>query len=131
MENENKPNTFWAWLADNPMTFVILLLIILGAVLMICGYKEGVMSIITGIFGWTKGNDSENKQKLHEAKQLSQANMNKVNTTINDIKMEQINHDEEIQDEIACAKAIAEEYDIDELVDIGNAMLKDHSVFGR
>jgi hypothetical protein len=121
--------TFWGWISENPITAVVVLLAILGGVALICGYKEGFMSILTGLFGWIKGDDAENKRRLEETKKRTDEQYAALISLVAQAREQQTLNDSEVDENVASAKAECDEMDIDELVDIGNAMLADHGAF--
>jgi hypothetical protein len=128
-EERERGMTFWGWIGENPITAVMILLIILGGIALLCGYREGFMSILTGLFSWTKGNDAENKQRLTEARQRADIQYAGLNNLVVGMKEQQAVNDQEVTGDVENAKAECDGMDIDELVDIGNAMLADHGAF--
>jgi hypothetical protein len=118
---ERRPG-FWVWVAENSITAIIILLIILGGVALICGYKEGVMSILTGVFGWLRGDDVNNKKRLADAHYAH------VESMAAGMREQRALHDEEVAQSVENAKAECDEMDADELVDIGNAMLRERGL---
>ena len=126
---DNRKLTFWGWIAENPITFIVILLTALAAITLLVGYKEGFTAILGGLIGWIKGNDQENKHKLEEAKKNSDAHFSQVQTLIKEIKDSHTVHDTEVLESAESAKAECDEMDIDELIDVGNSVLRDHGVF--
>jgi hypothetical protein len=125
----DKRQSFWGWISENPITAVVMLLAILGAVALVCGYKEGFMSILGGLLGWIKGDDAENKRRLEETKKQTDAQFSALQTLVSSVREQRTVHDEEVENDVAMAKAECDDMDIDELIDIGNAMLADHGAF--
>ena len=120
---------FLSWVSENPVTAVVILLIALGALAVLVGYKDGFMAILGGLLNWIRGGDSENKQKLEEAKKNSDLYFSHVNNTIHNIREQQTLNDMEVLEDVQNAKAEFDTYDIDELIDIGNSMLANHGSF--
>ena len=118
-----------SWISDNPILTVILLLMILGIAALLFGYKEGFASILGGLLGWIKGSDSESKAKLESAKNNSDMQFYKTLNYIEKMREQQTINDTEVAADVACAKAFCDELDIEELIDIGNSMLRDHGAF--
>ena len=55
--NENRGETyrkcgFWAFCSENPIMVIITLVIVLGLVAILMGYREGFASVLTGLFGF-------------------------------------------------------------------------------
>jgi hypothetical protein len=125
----DKRQSFWGWISENPITAVVMLLAILGAVALVCGYKEGFMSILGGLLGWIKGDDAENKRRLEETKKQTDAQFSALQALVSNAREQRAVHDEEVENDVAMAKAECDDMDIDELIDIGNAMLADHGAF--
>ena len=102
---------------------IITLVILLGLVAIIMGYREGFASVLTGLFGFMKKDDTDRKlemkelevQKIEAENRLTEYAMSDMRTT----------HDEEVEDNVQSAKAYVDEMDMDELVLIGNRMLDD------
>jgi hypothetical protein len=128
MQDEKKL-TFWGWVTDNPITFVVLLLALLAAVTLMCGYREGFTAILGGLLGWIKGDDKENKRRLEEAMKTADAHAEQVNMLIDQIRGQQLRQDTEVLESAESAKAECDEMDIDELIDVGNAILRGRGAF--
>lgn len=107
---------------------IIMMVIVLGLVAILFGYREGFASVLTGLFGFMKKDDAERKleEKALEVKKVEAENRLIENTV--PTMWEQ--HDEEVNDSVQSAKAEVDEMDIDELVDLGNAMLLGRSGLG-
>jgi hypothetical protein len=129
MTEERREQTFWGWVSENPITVVVILLVILGGVALVCGYREGFMSILGGLLGWIRGDDAENKRRLEETKKQSDSKFTAIENIVNSVKEQQGEHDTEVSDSVESAKAEYDDIDVDELIDIGNAMLADHGAF--
>lgn len=128
MSEERKGYGFWAFAADNPIMIIIMMVIILGLVAIMCGYREGFASVLTGLFGFMKKDDTDRRL---EEKALEVKKIEAGNRLIEDAApMVWARHDEEVEDDVQSAKAYCDELDIDELVDLGNAMLRDAGVGG-
>lgn len=122
--------TFWGWVSENPVTALFALMLGVCVVGLIVGYKDMIMSVITGIFGFLSGDDSSNKiKRLEIAKKNTDDQFAATGRLIEEIQTQQTIHDEEVRQNVENAKAECDEMDTDELVDIGNSMLRDHGVF--
>lgn len=119
---------FWAFCADNPIMVIIMLVILLGLVAILMGYREGFASVLTGLFGFMKKDDTDRKLELKQLEvQKLDAENRLAEHAIPEIRSE---HDKEVEDDVATAKAAFDELDITELVDVGNRMLVESSVAG-
>lgn len=128
MSDERKRYGFWAFAADNPIMIIILMVIVLGLVAIVCGYREGFASVLTGLFGFMKKDDTDRRL---EEKALEVKKIEAGNRILEDaVPMAWARHDEEVEDNVQSAKAYCDELDIDELVDLGNAMLRDAGSVG-
>lgn len=128
MNEDRKRYGFWAFAADNPIMIIILMVIFLGLVAIMCGYREGFASVLTGLFGFMKKDDTDRRL---EEKALEVKKIEAGNRILEDaVPMAWARHDEEVEDNVQSAKAYCDELDIDELVDLGNAMLRDASSVG-
>lgn len=123
MSDERKRYGFWSFAADNPIMIIILMVIVLGLVAIMCGYREGFASVLTGLFGFMKKDDTDRRleEKALEVKKIEAGNRIMEDA----VPMAWARHDEEVEDNVQSAKAYCDELDIDELVDLGNAMLRD------
>jgi len=123
MSEERKRYGFWAFAADNPIMIITIMVIVLGLVAIMCGYKEGFMSVLTGLFGFMKKDDTDRRleEKALEVKKIEAGNRIMEDS----MPMAWTRHDEEVEEDVQSAKAYCDELDIDELVDLGNAMLRD------
>ncbi|MDR1875861.1 MAG: hypothetical protein LBQ90_12715 [Synergistaceae bacterium] len=126
---EERKQTFWGWISENPISAVMILITILGVVALVVGYREGFMAILTGLFGKLNGDDNDNKRRLEEARKKADSQFDRLDHLAETAKEQQISHDEEVVANVENAKAECDEMDIDELVDVGNAMLADHGAF--
>ena len=128
MSDERKRYGFWAFAADNPIMIIILMVIVLGLVAIMCGYREGFASVLTGLFGFMKKEDTDRRleEKALEVKKIEAGNRIMEDA----VPMAWARHDEEVEDNVQSAKAYCDELDIDELVDLGNAMLRDAGSVG-
>jgi hypothetical protein len=129
MNDDQKKQTFWGWISENPISTVMILITILGVVALIIGYREGFMAILTGLFGKLNGDDNDNKRRLAEAKKQADSKFEALGSIADAMKEQHIKHDLEVNENVENAKAECDEMDIDELVDVGNAMLADHGAF--
>ena len=128
MSEDRKRYGFWAFAADNPIMIIILMVIFLGLVAIMCGYREGFASVLTGLFGFMKKDDTDRRL---EEKALEVKKIEAGNRILEDaVPMAWARHDEEVEDNVQSAKAYCDELDIDELVDLGNAMLRDAGSVG-
>lgn len=128
MNEDRKRYGFWAFAADNPIMIIILMVIFLGLVAIMCGYREGFASVLTGLFGFMKKDDTDRRL---EEKALEVKKIEAGNRILEDaVPMAWARHDEEVEDNVQSAKAYCDELDIDELVDLGNAMLRDAGSVG-
>lgn len=128
MNEDRKRYGFWAFAADNPIMIIILMVIVLGLVAIMCGYREGFASVLTGLFGFMKKDDTDRRL---EEKALEVKKIEAGNRILEDaVPMAWARHDEEVEDNVQSAKAYCDELDIDELVDLGNAMLRDAGSVG-
>jgi hypothetical protein len=127
MADERRGMSFWDWLSENPITAVVILLAILSGVALVFGYREGFISVFSGLFGWIKGDDAENKRKLVETRKRTDDQFNVTTSMIDANRQQRILDDQEVNASEESAKAECDDMDIDELVDIGNSMLADHS----
>lgn len=128
MNEDRKRYGFWAFAADNPIMIIILMVIFLGLVAIMCGYREGFASVLTGLFGFMKKDDTDRRleEKALEVKKIEAGNRIMEDA----VPMAWARHDEEVEDNVQSAKAYCDELDIDELVDLGNAMLRDAGSVG-
>ena len=107
---------------------IIMLVILLGLVAILMGYREGFASVLTGLFGFMKKDDTDRKLELKQLEvQKLDAENRLAEHAIPDVRAE---HDKEVADDVATAKAFFDELDINELVDVGNRMLSEASVAG-
>nr|DAY45241.1 MAG TPA: Sarcoglycan alpha/epsilon [Caudoviricetes sp.] len=128
MSEDRKRYGFWAFAADNPIMIIILMVIVLGLIAIMCGYREGFASVLTGLFGFMKKDDTDRRL---EEKALEVKKIEAGNRILEDaVPMAWARHDEEVEDNVQSAKAYCDELDIDELVDLGNAMLRDAGSVG-
>lgn len=119
---------FWAFCSENPIMIIIMLVILLGLVAILMGYREGFASVLTGLFGFMKKDDTDRKLELKQLEvQKLDAENRLAEHAIPDVRAE---HDKEVADDVATAKAVFDELDINELVDVGNRMLSEASVAG-
>lgn len=128
MSRERERFGFWAFAADNPVMLIIFLVLLLGLVAIIMGYREGFASVLTGLFGFLKKDDADRRlqERELEARQAEAANR----AHEQDILRRRDMHDGEVEADAASAKAECDEMDIDELVDVGNALLRDAGIGG-
>lgn len=128
MSEDRKRYGFWAFAADNPIMIIILMVIVLSLVAIMCGYREGFASVLTGLFGFMKKDDTDRRleEKALEVKKIEAGNRIMEDA----VPMAWARHDEEVEDNVQSAKAYCDELDIDELVDLGNAMLRDAGSVG-
>lgn len=128
MNEDRKRYGFWSFAADNPIMIIILMVIVLGLVAIMCGYREGFASVLTGLFGFMKKDDTDRRleEKALEVKKIEAGNRIMEDA----VPMAWARHDEEVEDNVQSAKAYCDELDIDELVDLGNAMLRDAGSVG-
>ena len=72
MSDERKRYGLWAFAADNPIMIIILMVIVLGLVAIMCGYREGFASVLTGLFGFMKKDDTDRRleEKALEVKKI-------------------------------------------------------------
>ena len=125
---ESRRYGFWAFCSDNPIMVIIMLVILLGLVAILMGYREGFASVLTGLFGFMKKDDADRKLEM---KQLEVQKLDAENRLAEHILPEsRAEHDKEVEDDVAAAKAVFDELDIDELVDVGNAMLREAGLAG-
>jgi hypothetical protein len=124
---EERHLTFWDWLSENPITAIVILLAILSGVALAFGYREGFISVLSGLFGWIKGDDAENKRKLVETRKKTDDNFTTASDMIEANRQQRIINDQEVSACEESAKAECDDMDIDELVDIGNSLLADYS----
>lgn len=117
-----KKSSFWEFASENPVMLIIVLIIVLGIIAIVMGYREGFASVLTGLFGFMKRDDADRKiqEKELDARKVEADNRRFERDVVADRKT----HDEEVEENAASAKAECDEMDIDELVDIGNAMLR-------
>ena len=116
MSEDRKRYGFWAFAADNPIMIIILMVIFLGLVAIMCGYREGFASVLTGLFGFMKKDDTDRRL---EEKALEVKKIEAGNRILEDaVPMAWARHDEEVEDNVQSAKAYCDELDIDELVDL-------------
>ena len=114
---------FWAFCSENPIMVIITLVILLGLVAIIMGYREGFASVLTGLFGFMKKDDTDRKLEMKELEvQKIEAENRLTEYAMSDMRA---THDEEVEDNVQSAKAYVDEMDMDELVLIGNRMLDD------
>ena len=112
---------FWSFCADNPIMVIITLVIVLGLVAILMGYREGFASVLTGLFGFMKRDDTDRKLEMKELEvQKAEAENRLTEQAISGIRTV---HDEEVEENVQSAKAYVDEMDMDELVAAGNAML--------
>lgn len=128
MSEERKGYGFLAFAADNPIMIIIMMVIILGLVAIMCGYREGFASVLTGLFGFMKKDDTDRRleEKALEVKKIEAGNRLMEDA----VPIAWARHDEEVEDDVQSAKASCDELDIDELVDLGNSMLRDAGIGG-
>jgi hypothetical protein len=126
---EERKQTFWGWVSENPISTVMILITILGVVSLIIGYREGFMAILTGLFGKLNGDDNDNKRRLAEAKEQADNKFAALEDVVSATRRQRSVHDMEVSESAENAKAECDEFDVDELIDIGNAMLADHGAF--
>ncbi len=126
--NEAKGETykkygFWAFCSENPIMVIITLVIVLGLVAIIMGYREGFASVLTGLFGFMKKDDTDRKLEMKELEvQKIEAENRLTEYALSDMRAA---HDTEVDENVQSAKAYVDEMDMDELVAAGNAMLDD------
>ena len=119
---------FWAFCSDNPIMVIIMLVIALGLVAILMGYREGFASVLTGLFGFMKKDDTDRKLEMKQLEvQKAEAENRLTEYALPESWAE---HDKEVADDVATAKADVDELDIDELVALGNAMLHEAGVGG-
>ena len=112
---------FWAICSENPIMVIITLVIVLGLVAIIMGYREGFASVLTGLFGFMKRDDTDRKLEMKELEvQKIEAENRLTECAMSDLRA---THDEEVDESVQSAKAYVDEMDMDELVAAGNAML--------
>ena len=112
---------FWAFCSENPIMVIITLVIVLGLVAIIMGYREGFASVLTGLFGFMKRDDTDRKLEMKELEvQKIEAENRLTEYAMSDLRA---THDEEVDESVQSAKAYVDEMDMDELVAAGNAML--------
>lgn len=112
---------FWAFCAENPIMVITVLVILLGLVAILMGYREGFASVLTGLFGFMKKDDAERKLEMKELEvQKVEAENRLTEQTLSEVR---VIHDEEVDESVQSAKAYVDELDLDELVAAGNAML--------
>ena len=100
---------------------IITLVIVLGLVAIIMGYREGLASVLTGLFGFMKRDDTDRKLEMKELEvQKIEAENRLTEYAMSDLRA---THDEEVDESVQSAKAYVDEMDMDELVAAGNAML--------
>jgi len=113
---------FWAFCADNPVMVIILCVIALGLVAIMCGYREGFASVLTGLFGFMKKDDTDRRLEM---KQLEVAEVTAANRAAEaGFAAVRVRHDVEVSADVESAKAYCDDLDTDELVAVGNAMLR-------
>ena len=119
---------FWSFCADNPIMVIITLVIVLGLVAILMGYREGFASVLTGLFGFMKRDDTDRKLEMKELEvQKAEAENRLTEQAISGIRTV---HDEEVEENVQSAKAYVDEMDMDELVAAGNAMLDESNGSG-
>lgn len=119
---------FWTFCSENPIMVIIALVIFLGLVAILMGYREGFASVLTGLFGFMKKDDTDRKLELKQLEvQKLDAENRLAEHAIPEIRAE---HDKEVAEDVATAKAAFDELSIDELVDIGNRMLAEAGISG-
>ena len=112
---------FGSFCADNPIMVIITLVIALGLVAILMGYREGFASVLTGLFGFMKRDDADRKLEMKELEvQKAEAENRLTEYAFSDMRA---THDEEVEENVQSAKAYVDEMDMDELVAAGNAML--------
>lgn len=122
--------TFWGWVSENPVTSLFALMLIMCIIGLIVGYKDAIMSVLTGIFGFLSGDDSSNKiRRLEIAKKATDDHFVDASRMVEANRELRELNDEEVTADVENAKAECDGLDIDELCDIGNAMLRDHGAF--
>lgn len=128
MSRERERYGFWGFAAENPVMLIIFLVLLLGLVAIVMGYREGFASVLTGLFGFLKKDDADRRlqERELEARQAEAANRAYEQEILRRRDM----HDEEVEADAASAKAECDEMDIDELVDVGNALLRDAGISG-
>ena len=93
--------------------------IILVAIIM--GYREGFASVLTGLFGFMKKDDTDRKLEMKELEvQKAEAENRLTEYAMSNMRAA---HDMEVDENVQSAKAYVDEMDMDELVSVGNAML--------
>ena len=126
--NESRGETyrkygFWAFCSENPIMVIITLVIVLGLVAILMGYREGFASVLTGLFGFLKKDDTDRKLEMKELEvQKAEAENRLTEYALSDIRT---THDTEVDENVQSAKAYVDDLDMDELVAVGNAMLDD------
>ena len=129
MAEDRQKQSFWGWISENPISTVMILITILGVVALIIGYREGFMAILTGLFGKLNGDDNDNKRRLAEARKQADSKFLELTEFASAAKEQQVIHDMEVSESVENAKAECDEWDVDFLVDCGNAMLADYGAF--
>jgi hypothetical protein len=129
MAEDRQKQSFWGWISENPISTVMILITILGVVALVIGYREGFMAILTGLFGKLNGDDNDNKRRLAEARKQADSSFAALADFTSAAKEQQAVHDTEVSESVENAKAECDEWDCDEVIDTGNAMLADHGVF--
>ena len=120
-EDGAKRYGFWAFCAENPVMVIIGLVIFLGLVAIIMGYREGFASVLTGLFGFMKKDDADRKMEIKQLEiQKLEAENKLTEYSVNDMRD---NSDREVEGYVEAAKADIDGLDVDELVSLGNAML--------
>ena len=119
---------FWAFARDNPVMLIIGLVLLMGVVAILLGYREGFASVLTGLFGFLKKDYADRRLAEKEADARHAEAANRAQET--EMLRRRDVHDEEVEAGAESAKAECDEMDIDELVDIGNNMLRDAGMGG-
>jgi hypothetical protein len=123
---KNAIGSFCAWAGENPISFVMVLMVLLGGVSLVAGYREGFTAIVTGLFSWIKGTDKENQAKLVEATARADTAAKTTIREAENLRDSWKIHDQEVDNDALSAKANVENADLDELIDIGNSALAEH-----
>ena len=104
---------FWAFCSENPIMVIITLVILLGLVAILMGYREGFASVLTGLFGFMKKDDTDRKLEMKELEvQKAEAENRLTEYALSGMMAE---HDKEVEENVQSAKAYIDEVDMDEL----------------
>jgi len=109
------------------LVLVITLLVIIGAVWWLFGLKEGLMALglgILGFFGIGKCKDDGTKQRLEEAKKVTDEKFEAVRDKVEEIREQQVKNDREVEQRVEDTKAKADAMSDDDLIALGNDMLR-------